>query len=142
MRSLAPGPGRTLDSIFGQKIPKINPEDALEREKFVISPELIAYLKWLIYTAAFKDPSDGERAQSHADFFTQWVGEVIGKEKGYRQLLYDELKIWYGKHPTTKKRGHGSMEPDLSRMMPGSVITLDEWEIDDEAGAGDGGLGS
>ena len=53
------------------------------------------------------------------------------------------MKIWYGKHPPTKKRGHGSMEPDLSRLRPGSVITLDDWEMDDdEAGAGDGGLGS
>ena len=52
------------------------------------------------------------------------------------------MKIWYGKHPPTKKRGHCSIEPDLSRLRPGSVISLDDWEMDDdEAGAGDGGHG-
>jgi hypothetical protein len=53
---LAPAPGSTLQDIFHAKIPKINPQEATEREEFVIGPELIAYLKWLIYTAAFKDP--------------------------------------------------------------------------------------
>lgn len=42
MRDLAPAPGRTLQDIFQAKIPKINPQDATERE-------------------AFKDPSEGER---------------------------------------------------------------------------------
>jgi hypothetical protein len=51
---------------------------------------------------------------------------------------------------TTKKRGINSIEQDLSRLVPGSVITLDDWELendDDAAAAGsaagsDGWLGS
>lgn len=70
-------------------------------------------------------------------------------------MLLEELQIWYEKHPTTKKRGRDSIEQDLSRLVPGSVITLDDWELenddddDDDAGraagraaGGDGGPGS
>lgn len=61
MISLAPSPGSILDSIFQRKNPKLKSGDATERGKIVIIPELIAYLKRLIYTAsaAFKDPGDG-----------------------------------------------------------------------------------
>jgi hypothetical protein len=66
MSGLAPAPGRILQDIFQAKIPKINPQDATEKIRHqAISPELIAYLKWLIYsrfyTSAFKDPTEGER---------------------------------------------------------------------------------
>ena len=81
MSSLAPSPGRTLDAIFDEKIPKINPADEKEREKFVVSPELIAYLKWLIYTAAFKDPNAGDRGAIHARFYVDWVSEIVTVEK-------------------------------------------------------------
>jgi hypothetical protein len=56
MNFLAPAPGRTLQEIFQAKIPNIDPQDVTEREKLIICAKLIAYLKWLIYTAAFKDP--------------------------------------------------------------------------------------
>ena len=69
MNFLAPAPGRTLQEIFQAKIPKIDPQDATEREKFIIGPELIAYLKWLIYTAAFKEPMAGERGVLNIKFF-------------------------------------------------------------------------
>jgi hypothetical protein len=61
---------------------------------------------------------------------------------------------WYAKHPTTKKRGSYSIEQDLSRLVPGSVITLDDRKLendddddddDDDAGSApscDGRLGS
>jgi hypothetical protein len=116
MNFLAPAtPGRTLQEIFQAKIPKIDPQDATEREKFIIGPELIAYLKWLIYTAAFKDPSAGERGVPNIKFFTDWVQEIFSKEQGYRKLLLEELKIWYTKHLPAKKRGRDSIEQDLPR---------------------------
>ena len=110
-------------------------------------------VKWLIYSAAFKDPSEGERGAINIEFFTDLVNEIFSKEKGYRRLLLEELQIWYTKHPTTKKRGRDSIEQDLSRLVPGSVITLHDWELDndeeDDAGCAadraagvDGGPGS
>ena len=152
MSSLAPSPGRTLEAIFQEKIPKINPADETERAKFVISPELIAYLKWLIYTAAFKDPNSGDRAGIHAKFYVDWVSEIITKEKGYRKKLLEQLQIWYGKRQSTKKRGRDSIEPDLSKLAPDTAVALDDWEQsassgDDEASGagarrGAGGAGS
>jgi hypothetical protein len=150
----APAPGRTLQKIFQAKIPKIDPQDATEREKMIIGAELIACLKWLIYTAAFKDPSAGERGVLNNKFFTDWVQEIFSKEQGYRKFLLEELQIWYTKHQPAKKRGSDSIEQGLPRLEPGNVITLDDWELenyddDDVAGSasgraagGDGGAGS
>ncbi len=45
-------------------------------------------------------------------FFVKFIhlsSEVVGTEKGYCKLLYEDLKIWYEKHPATKKRGHYSI---------------------------------
>jgi hypothetical protein len=154
MNFLAPAPGCTLQEIFQAKIPKIDPQDATEREKLIIGAELIAYLKWLIYTAAFKDPSAGERGILNNKFSTDWVQEIFSKEQGYRKFLLEELQIWYTKPPPAKKRGRDSIEQGLPRLEPGNVITLDDWELendddDDVAGrasgraaGGDGGAGS
>ena len=139
MSSLAPGPGRTLQTIFQEKIPKIQPADPREREKFVVGPELIAYLKWLIYSAAFKDPYSGERGAVHAQYYANWVSEIVGKEKGYRKKLLEQLEIWYAKHLPRKKRGRESIEPDLSKLAPGSTISLDDWEQNDSDDAGGAG---
>ena len=69
-------------------------------------------------------------------------------------MLLKELQIWYAKHLPAKKRGRDSIEQDLPRLVPGNVITLDDWEAendddDDDAGrasgraaGGDGGPGS
>ena len=47
---LIPSTGRSLKDIFKEKVPGT--------DKFLVSAELIAYLKWLIYVAAFKDRSN------------------------------------------------------------------------------------
>jgi lipase chaperone LimK len=154
MNFLAPAPGSTLEEIFQAKITKIDQQDTTECEKLIISAKLIAYLKWLIYTAAFKDPSAGECGVLNNKFFTDWVQEIFSKEQGYSKFLLEELQIWYTKHPQAKKRGRNSIEQGLPRLVPGNVITLDDWELendddDDDAGSasgraagGDGGPGS
>lgn len=152
MSSLAPSPGRTPEAIFQEKIPKINPADETERARFLIGPELIAYLKWLIYTAAFKDPNAGDRGAIHSRFYVDWVSEIVTKEKGYRKKLLEQLQIWYGKHRSTKKRGRDSIEQDTSKFAPDTAVALDDWEqssssSDDEAAGaaaagGAGGAGS
>ncbi len=79
---------------------------------------------------------EGERVAINSKLFTDWVHEVFSKEKGYRKLLLEdsELRIWYAKHwhPTTEKCGRESIEQDLSRLVPGSVITLDDWELEND----------
>jgi hypothetical protein len=45
MSCIPPAPCRNLQDIVQAKIPKTNPQDATEREKFVIGPGLLGYLK-------------------------------------------------------------------------------------------------
>ena len=64
MSTFASDASRTLNlslkGIFDEKIPAVDgcteKGDVNAEEKHIVSPELIAYLKWLIYTAPFKDP--------------------------------------------------------------------------------------
>ena len=52
--------GRSLEDVFNMKMPAFaDDEDAFTKisgERHLVSPEIIAYVKWLIYTAAFKEP--------------------------------------------------------------------------------------
>ena len=57
--------GRNLDAIFAEKIPKIKDE---MNDKWLVGAEILAYLKWLIYTAAFKDPSAEPRGSTIRSF--------------------------------------------------------------------------
>ena len=50
MGYLVPSPTRTLKEIFQEKIHR--------SDKFLVSAELIGYLRWLIFVAAFKDRTD------------------------------------------------------------------------------------
>jgi hypothetical protein len=43
--------GRDLNQIFQHKLPKIKEND----NQYFIGTEIIAYCKWLIYTAPFKE---------------------------------------------------------------------------------------
>ena len=60
MSTFASDARRTLKGIFDEKIPAVDgcteKGDVNAEEKHIVSPELIAYVKWLIYTAPFKDP--------------------------------------------------------------------------------------
>ena len=62
--TFAPDASCSPKDIFDEKIPAVNgctdtateEGDVNAAEKHIVNPELIAYLKWLIYTAPFKDP--------------------------------------------------------------------------------------
>jgi len=53
----------SLDEIFEYKLPKLKEGDS---DKYLIGAELIVLLKWLIYTAPFKDVNVEPRGQIHA----------------------------------------------------------------------------
>ena len=46
--------GRNLDALFAKKVPKIKDNKC---EKWLVGAKILAYLKWLIYSAAFNDPT-------------------------------------------------------------------------------------
>jgi len=97
MGYLIPSPTRTLKEIFQEKIPGT--------DKFLVSAELIAYLKWLIYVAAFKDRS----GLNHEEFYGK---EVLflnhPNNKQWRGHLFKALEAWYAEFKATKKRARRS----------------------------------
>jgi len=92
----------SLDEIFEYKLPKLKEGDS---DKYLIGAELIVLLKWLIYTAPFKDVNVEPRGQIHAKFYQEWRATIRAAEKTMRKKLKAQLDIWYAKHPPKRKRG-------------------------------------
>ena len=86
--------GRTLDVIFADKIPKIKDD---EDEKWLVGADILAYLKWLIFNAAFKDPSAEPRGSLHAKFFRDWRKTFQAREQIICKKLKKQLEFWYAK---------------------------------------------
>ena len=93
MGYLIPSPSRSLKEIFQEKIHGT--------DSYLVSAELIAYIKWLVYLAPFKDRSSVD----HAEFFNKQVA-LLNHEynQHWRRFLYKELDAWYTDFKPTKKR--------------------------------------
>jgi hypothetical protein len=153
MSNFAPTGGRSLHDIFDQKIPAVEgaeEDDVNIKEKNLVSPELIAYLKWLIYTAPFKDPFAEPRGSLHIQFYVNWVRTYATQEDQSRKRLFEALEIWYDKFPITKKRGRQSLVDKLPKASCAGGAVLDDLEADyvppcrpavrpSAGGAGEGG---
>ena len=61
--------GRNFDAIFAEKVPKIKKN---ENQKWLVGAEILAHLKWLIYSAAFKDPTAEPRGSIHTVYYRGW----------------------------------------------------------------------
>jgi len=93
MGYLIPNPSRTLKKIFKEKVHGT--------EKYLVSAELIAYLKWLIYVAGFMDHCNVD----HVAFYHKQVAFLNNPQnKPWRGLLYTELDAWYAEFKSPKKR--------------------------------------
>ena len=84
-------------------------------EKHIVSPELIAYLKWLIYTAPFKDPFSEPRGAIHRQFYLEWLDAFASKEDTFRKRLMVQLEIWYSRFPSGQKRGSSSRADNVPK---------------------------
>ena len=67
-------------------------------DKFLVA-ELITYLKWLIYVAAFKDRS----SLPHEVFYKE-VLAMFKRSEQWRGRLYIELEAWYKDFQPSKRR--------------------------------------
>lgn len=83
-------------------------------DKFLISAELVAYLKWLIYTAAFKEKTS---IPDHDKFFAVEVASLKDPANSmWRAALCVELERWYAVHrPTNKRRRSGAASVDINQ---------------------------
>ena len=68
----------------------------------------MAYLKFRIYTAAFKDPH--KRGAEHVQYYLRWTRTFAANEDVYRKQLLETLEIGYDMFPPTKKRGRSLLE--------------------------------
>ena len=124
MGYLVPSPSRSLKEIFQEKIHGT--------ERYLVSAELIAYIKWLVYLAPFKDRSSVD----HAEFFNKQVVLLNHPDNTHwRRFLYKELDAWYTDFKPTKKRkgrsvGRTSMAVDVDpdEIFIGS--NLDDFDED------------
>ena len=109
MGIFAPEAGRSIEDVFNMKMPAFaDDEDAVAEisgERHLVSPEIIAFVKWLIYTAAFKEQLGEQRGATHLQFYLDWKRTVAAKEDIFRKRLLEALQIWYAKFPSSKKRG-------------------------------------
>ena len=93
--------GRDLDTIFAEKIPKVKDD---EREKWLVGAEILAYFKYLMYSAAFKDPTAEPRGSIHAEFYRGWRRTFRASEDLICRKMKKQLDSRYAKHPPTRRR--------------------------------------
>ena len=133
--------GSSLKDVFDMKMPAFacNDDDAsvISEERYLVSPKFIAYLKWLIYTAAFKKPLGDPRGAEHVQFYHDWTRTFAGKEDIFRKKLLEALEIWYARFPPSKKRGRSLLAARPRASVGGAP--LDDPEDEEPArGAGAG----
>ena len=63
-------------------------------ERYLVSPENIAYLKWLIFSAAFKEPFAEPRGATHLQIYLDSTKTFACKENIFRRRLFEALEIW------------------------------------------------
>ena len=77
MGLFAPVSVSTIKDVFDMKMPAFADDDdagAISVEKrHLVSPELMAYLTWLIYTSAFKERLADARGATHIQFDLKWT---------------------------------------------------------------------
>ena len=62
---LSASEGRDLDAKFAKMVPKIKDD---ENDKWLVGAEILAYLQYLIYSAAFKDLTVEPRGSIYGSF--------------------------------------------------------------------------
>ena len=103
-------------------------------EQHLVSPMIISYVKWLIYTAVFREPLREQQGAAHLQFYLDWKRTIAAKEDIFCKRLLEALQIWYAKFPSSKKRGRSL----LTGRPPDSVERglLDDPEDDEGLACG------
>ena len=82
-------------------------------ERHLVSEELIAYLSWLIYVAAFKDKT----GLQHEAFYNTKVAYLKAAAPRWRSDLFIELQAWYDQYPASKKRSRSSASGPVEEVL-------------------------
>jgi len=83
-------------------------EKVFGTERFLVSEETIAYLKWLIYTSVFKDGEQRDKVGGELGHVLYYQRELQTLQhpdnKYWRTALRRELEAWYAAHPPVGRR--------------------------------------
>ena len=90
------------------------------KKKYIVSPDIIAYFKGLIYTAAFKDPFAEQQGAIQRQFYIDSVDTFGSEENRFSQRLMEKL-VWYARFPSGKKHGCSSRAEDILKRTVGEV---------------------
>ena len=114
MGYLAPSPDRDIKAIFKEKV--------FGTDCFLVSAETIAYLKWLIYTALFKDSEQRDKVGGelgHALYYQKELQTLQHPDNQYwRVALSRELEVWYTAQPPLGRRRRKSKGASTSAVDP------------------------
>ena len=94
---LVPSVNRNIRAIFAEKV---HGHDDL----FIVSSKTIAYLKWLIYIAAFKDEKSRALMEDMQFYVAEYKSFEDPENNFWRKELLKQLEIWYQEHPPTSKK--------------------------------------
>jgi len=123
MGRLIPSAGRTLKDIFNEKI--------YGTDKYLVSAELIGYLKWLIYVAAFKDRGGVD----HQALYAKYVARLnLPQNRPWRGQLFYVLQAWYDDYQPTKKRKSGGRTTCVIQVNDLAPMRFDDFVDPFEAG--------
>ena len=132
-----------------RRIPRTKVKDD-KREKWLVGSEILANLKYLIYSAAFKDPTAEPRGSIHAEFYRGWRRTFRASEDLIRRRMKKQLECWNAKHPPSNRRFLPKDDDNYVRGSDGEHLPVlmiyhdDDAEppqADAERGLGDGDFG-
>ena len=103
----------------------------------LVSPELIAYLKWFIYIA----PYEQRNLVDHEKFYNEELAFLKSPgNAGWRVALYDALAEWYAEHaPSKKRRSSGRGADPVNVVVNRRLKNIDRYDgrhidnVDDSA---------
>ena len=95
----------------------------------MVSSKTIAYLKWLIYIAAFKDEKHRSLLEDSQFYVAQCKTFEAAENNFWKEDLLEELEIWYREHPPTSKKRKSFLQDEFTNVeidvFPRQVRGLD-----------------
>ena len=107
---LVPTTDRNIRTIFAEKV---HGHDDLE----IVSSKTIAYLKWLIYIAAFKDEKHRSLLEDSQFYVAQCKTLEAAENNFWKEDLLEELEIWYREHPPTSKKRKSFLQEEFTNVQ-------------------------
>ena len=85
-------------------------------ETRIVSSKTIAYLKWLIYIAAFKDEKHRSLLEDSQFYLAQCKTLEAAESNFWKEDLLDELETWYQVHPPTSKKRKSFLQNEFTNV--------------------------